>query len=393
MTWWLRCVHPPRIFLPSYTSRRSTYDHHLAARRDRSPRHLVTTMVTATHPKSKFPGVLPPPPGVTPNIHFQQSGWNLLTQITCIAVTTIFIILRLWAKRLASLKFHADDWVSVGAWASCTLYCSLCLATGPLGLGIHMWNVTPQKFSKFFEIGYVIEVFYGPVAFITKLAILLLLMRIFSIKKTFVVSVKILIGVLALYYIAITLVKIFICKPVEKFWNHTVPGTCLNTNTIFISDCIIALITDFVILATPLPVIWGLQMDVKKKLGSSFALVVGAIACVASILRLDASIKTMDDLDKSYIFEPILLYSSGEIAIGVICGCIPMMPALYRHYRTRVNRHFGWTTNDTYASSKNGMSGDSYKGMVPLRNIPSTDSAHRTVITSNGKSMMGSRHV
>lgn len=38
------------------------------------------------------------------------------------------------------------------AQASCTLYCSLCLAAGPLGLGTHMWNVTAAKFTKFFEV-------------------------------------------------------------------------------------------------------------------------------------------------------------------------------------------------------------------------------------------------
>jgi hypothetical protein len=105
----------------------------------------------------------------------------------------------------------------------------------------------------------------------------LLLKRVFRIKKNFVLAMQVLIYVLALYYVAITFVKIFICKPVQKFWNPKVPGTCLNSNTIFISDCIVSLITDFVILISPLPVIWGLQMDLKRKLGSSVALVVGAV--------------------------------------------------------------------------------------------------------------------
>jgi hypothetical protein len=208
-----------------------------------------------------------------------------------------------------------------------------------------MWNVPAHKFVRVFrvsafhntiywfflltliKVGYILEVFYGPVIVLAKLAILILLKRIFSIKKRFVISVQILVAILSTYYIAITLVKIFICKPVEKFWNRNVPGSCLNTNVIFVSDCMVSLITDFIILVAPLPVIWGLQMDLKRKLGSSLALVVGAMyvkppnilnifvehinscrACVASILRLEASIRTMDDPDKSYIFEPILLY-------------------------------------------------------------------------------------
>lgn len=102
-------------------------------------------------------------------------------------------------------------------------------------------------------------------------------MRIFHIKKRFVLAVKVFIWASALYYIAITLVKIFICTPVQKFWNHKLAGKCLNTNTIFISDCVIALLTDLMVLCTPMPVIWGLQVDTKKKLGITFSLVVGAV--------------------------------------------------------------------------------------------------------------------
>jgi len=125
--------------------------------------------------------------------------------------------------------------------------------------------------------GYVLQVFHGPVIFLAKLAILLLLIRIFSIKRRFVLAVKVLVSFLALYYIAITLVKVFICKPVEKFWIPATPGSCLHTKAIFIFDCVMSLITDCVILFSPLPAIWGLQMGFKRKLGTSVALAIGAV--------------------------------------------------------------------------------------------------------------------
>ncbi|KAF2704081.1 hypothetical protein K504DRAFT_495265 [Pleomassaria siparia CBS 279.74] len=314
-----------------------------------------------------FPGVLPPPHGVTADVNFTQSRWNLITQICCIVGTTLFIFLRCYAKYIVSLEFYLDDWVSIGAWVFSVTYCALSLACGPLGIGIHAWHITPDRFLRLFRIGYVIEVLYGPAAFVTKLAILLLFIRVFHIKKRFVVVVKIIMGILTLYYIAITAVKIFICNPVEKFWNHPIPGTCLNSNLIFISDCIVALITDCVILVAPMPVIWTLQMNTKQKLGSSFALAVGAIACVASIVRLKDSVETKDNLDKSYIFEPILLYSSGEIAIGVICGCIPVIPSLYRYY------HKKFTAVSVLDKSSQGQSSNSYNGMVPLQDYSSRE--------------------
>ncbi|PVI00619.1 hypothetical protein DM02DRAFT_526568, partial [Periconia macrospinosa] len=96
-------------------------------------------------------------------------------------------------------------------------------------------------------------------------------------KKHFVASLKVLVGFSSIYYIIITLLKIFICTPIPKIWVHNLPGKCLNSNAIFIADCVIFLVTDFVILSLPLPVIWGLQMPVRHKINSSFALVIGAM--------------------------------------------------------------------------------------------------------------------
>ncbi|KAF2011828.1 hypothetical protein BU24DRAFT_425657 [Aaosphaeria arxii CBS 175.79] len=322
--------------------------------------------------KPLFPGTLPPPPGVTPNIHFSQSKWNILTQVLCITITTIFILLRFVTKYVASLPLCADDWVSLGAWALSTIYSSLCLALGPLGIGIHAWNISPTKFQRFNKVGYVIEVLNGPAIFTTKLAILLLLIRIFRIKKRFVLFVSVFSAVLGLYYIATTLVVTFICNPVPKFWDQKRPGKCLNTNVIFICNCVVSLVTDVMILVLPLPVIWSLNMTLKQKIGSSFALAVGAVACVMGVLRLEVSVRTMDDYDKSYVFEPILLYSSGEIAIGIICGCIPVLPALHRYFK-KGNK------SSSYPSYGSGMpvSQRECRTMIPLERIPSTESTQQ----------------
>jgi hypothetical protein len=56
-----------------------------------------------------YPGVLPPPPGVTPDVNFEQSELNLITQIACIVGTTVFVLLRIFTKHVTSLGYHADD--------------------------------------------------------------------------------------------------------------------------------------------------------------------------------------------------------------------------------------------------------------------------------------------
>ncbi len=123
---------------------------------------------------------------------------------------------------------------------------------------------------------------YGPLIFSTKLAILLLFVRIFEVERRFVKITKVLIWILSAYYFAITAAKIFICWPIPKFWNPRLPGRCLNSNTIFISDCIISIVTDCLILCAPLAIIWKLQMSVKQKVGSSLILVAGGLYVISN---------------------------------------------------------------------------------------------------------------
>lgn len=133
------------------------------------------------------------------------------------------------------------------------------------------------KFANSQQCAYVTVVTYGPVIFAVKLAILLMFIRIFNVKQTFTRFVKVFIAVLSLYYTAITITKINICHPIAKFWNPSITGSCLNANAIFISDCIIGIITDCIVLGTPLPIIWRLQMSLRHKARSSVAIVVGGV--------------------------------------------------------------------------------------------------------------------
>jgi hypothetical protein len=66
-------------------------------------------MPGSQYPTGSFPGSLPPPLGVTPDINFVPSRLNLITQVACIAVTTIFLFLRFYTKHIVGLGFFAED--------------------------------------------------------------------------------------------------------------------------------------------------------------------------------------------------------------------------------------------------------------------------------------------
>ncbi|TGO25836.1 hypothetical protein BPAE_0071g00070 [Botrytis paeoniae] len=122
-------------------------------------------------------------------------------------------------------------------------------------------------------------------------------------------AIRVLIGLMALYYIPATAAKIFICWPIAHFWDPlTRKGTCLNENSIFLADCAMSIISDFTILFLPIPLIWGLKTRTMRKIGVSIVFGAGILACTASVLRLYETLNLGGTLDKTYGLVPIILW-------------------------------------------------------------------------------------
>ena len=112
---------------------------------------------------------------------------------------------------------------------------------------------------------------------LVKLAVLLLLARIFGASGKFNLAAHYLSALLVLYYTIITFIKIFSCTPIRRLWYPTLPGTCLNNELIIYLDAIIALVTDLIIILLPVPVIWGLNMKTSRKVTITATFAVGSL--------------------------------------------------------------------------------------------------------------------
>ncbi len=61
--------------------------------------------------RQQIPGVLPPPPGVTPNFEHpaSQGHYLSLTSVVCVVIAAIFVFARLWVKLVVSRAPGWDD--------------------------------------------------------------------------------------------------------------------------------------------------------------------------------------------------------------------------------------------------------------------------------------------
>lgn len=78
-------------------------------------------------------------------------------------------------------------------------------------------------------------------------------------------------------WISNTLVAIFACTPIRGFYDFSVPAKCINTVQFYWASAVLNVITDFLILVLPMPVVWKLHMSLRRKIGVSLLFVMGGL--------------------------------------------------------------------------------------------------------------------
>jgi hypothetical protein len=70
---------------------------------------------------------------------------------------------------------------------------------------------------------------------------------------------------------------IFMCKPVQKYWDPGTPGSCLDVELHFWSSAIIGIVLDFTLWLLPMPVIGTLNLVGRQKIGLVFVFGLGGL--------------------------------------------------------------------------------------------------------------------
>ena len=159
------------------------------------------------------------------------------------------------------------------AWATVadafqTLYLGFTVGLGLAtrwGLGRHLLLISdPQSLA---QSNISDEVFYGLAIATIKLSILLLYLRIFPSTK-FHIAVYITAFIVLGWMLSDVFGSIFQCTPIAGQWDPAlaVGMKCIDYGKFVLALGVINIITDFLILGLPIPIIWKLQMKSNRKL-------------------------------------------------------------------------------------------------------------------------------
>lgn len=134
-----------------------------------------------------------------------------------------------------------------------------------------------------FQGDYIFSHFYNIALGLTKLSILAFYYRVF-VTGFFRRVVLLTAALIFLWMLGITIVLAIQCRPIERFWNPRVEGTCFNLVKFSYFTNISNLATDVWIFLLPIPLIMSLKISGGRKLGVCGVFMVG-LACAIPFLN------------------------------------------------------------------------------------------------------------
>ncbi|EPS40835.1 hypothetical protein H072_5280 [Dactylellina haptotyla CBS 200.50] len=285
--------------------------------------------------------------GVWTPLNITEADWEILphdsrgpallaAQVVATSVAITVVSLRLYTRKYVTRTFGLDDWL---------MLTTLLLNLGPfIGMiilysryqvGHHIWDTTIHNIRTIYKISWALTVFYYVILGVTRFSVLASYIRLFGSIRTFRTIVIVSMVWNVCMTISFVLAFCLSCHPLSLAWNPFIRPTdyakCFDEIDFITASSILNILTDFWVCFLPIQPLWRLALPLGQKLITAFLLSLGAIACVASILRLreaQKSLVTTHSDDPTYDALPYTIYTLLEQNLGAIAASIPPIKAL-----------------------------------------------------------------
>jgi hypothetical protein len=143
----------------------------------------------------------------------------------------------------------------------------------------------------------------------TKMTLLLIMARVFSVKTGFATGIRLFIICMIVFYLILGLLKALVCLPVRAFWDPNVANArCLNQRKVFVADSSFAIITDTAILVLPIIICMPLHLPLLQKIKVMGILSAGGGALGVTIYKTYLLVVYQHSTDYSRDFAKQLFY-------------------------------------------------------------------------------------
>ncbi|PKS12343.1 hypothetical protein jhhlp_001643 [Lomentospora prolificans] len=289
--------------------------------------------------------------------------------ITLIAFSTFFIILRLGTRAFIVKGLGLDDVFGFIAYAALVAFSSMEVRAVGFGSGTHMEFVPGYFIPKFFEALTTQHLMYFWVVGLTRIAIVAFLLRMSNDKlyKRMVYGVGV---VIILKTLAAFLFRLLECKDIKVLWLPPGSGDCISKDAEAImmwTHASFGIAVDFCLFALPIWVVHSKMIWSAKTIRVILIFCIGLFAVITGIVRLAIMVNTDFAIDTTYKMSTIAFWTDIEGHVGLWVACFPALQPLVRLVSFRLGlrsrlesgyrsggRSTGKNGSRPFNSSKNG---------------------------------------
>ncbi|KAF2188484.1 hypothetical protein K469DRAFT_748296 [Zopfia rhizophila CBS 207.26] len=258
-----------------------------------------------------------PPPGVMPNLSDSApSRRNAVIGVcsTFIVLTTGFVAMRLYvAFRITKIRGLEN-----------LSYTSR-----------HMWDVPLTwlfSHDEYWKLR-LSQNLLNPLAFFfSRVPVFMLYRRLFGSIEWFRWACYAgMVAAFAIYVHTVPIVAAFCVPQGEAHWTDMATfQRCSRAKPDSIAQGVGNIVLDLYGLLLPLPVIWGLHLPLKRKIGVAVVFLTGSFALIASCLSLYYRYELTYGSDTNWNEGAYDASSAVEINIAIICSCMPSLSSLVK---------------------------------------------------------------
>ncbi|RYP80359.1 hypothetical protein DL769_002508 [Monosporascus sp. CRB-8-3] len=291
--------------------------------------------------------MLPPPPGVTSNFINPESRAPMIRagMYPVLCIMLVFVILRIYTRARLVRALGSDDYLCLLSAATLIVFSGLVLSYKPEGR--HGWDI---PIGEALINHYWLEAIFGSLLvyslsnMFTKLTLLALYLRIFKPAAWACSAIWIGIVITILFYIATFIGYLGLCVRIgAPVWSSMQNIRCANNN-LMISKAQgwYGLISDVYILTIPLSLVSRLKLNPRRKLGVIAVFLTGLAAVGISAASLAKRYDSVEQgSDRTWENCIVFLYTTLELAIGIICSCMPVIAVTVKNSMTNMNSIHG----------------------------------------------------
>ncbi|KAL9603522.1 MAG: hypothetical protein Q9179_002167 [Wetmoreana sp. 5 TL-2023] len=211
---------------------------------------------------------------LTDDTRYIEGGYKAVV-VAAVLILMLFLMVsgRCYSRRLQKVMLEADDYVLVLA----TLFTIARAGTrsSPTANDSHGENKLMQaSFISWMAL-------YGASVALSKCAILLLYIRVFTTNnRAFTVAACVIGFLVGATGVATTVGSIFQCTPMARNWNGAVQGHCINKLDFARYTAIPNVVTGFVMLLLPMPMVWRLSVTIQQKIALTATFLHGTMSVI-----------------------------------------------------------------------------------------------------------------